>query len=51
MEEKDKKQLKYAVIYSMIADLYENGVIDKETAERINSQCAKQLECRKMTVG
>ena len=51
MEDKDKKQIKYAVIYAMIVDLYKDGVIDKATAEKINSQCADQLECRKMAVG
>lgn len=50
MEEKDKKEIKYAVIYSMIMDLYEQGKIDRATAEKINSKCAEQLECRKMAI-
>ena len=43
MENKDKNEIKYAVIYSMIMDLYEQGSIDKATAEKINSKCAEQL--------
>lgn len=50
MEEKDKNQIKYAVIYSMIMDLYEEGAIDITTAEKINSKCAEQLACRKMSI-
>ena len=50
VENKDKNEIKYAVIYSMIMDLYEQGSIDKATAEKINSKCAEQLECRKMAV-
>ena len=50
MENKDKNEIKYAVIYSMIMDLYEQGSIDKATAEKINCKCAEQLECRKMAV-
>lgn len=50
MEEKDKNQIKYAIVYGMIMQLYEEGAIDQAMAERINSKCAEQLECRKMTI-
>ena len=50
MENKEKNEIKYAVVYSMIMDLYEQGTIDRATAEKINSKCAEQLECRKMEV-
>lgn len=50
MEEKNKNEIKYAVVYAMIMDLYEQGSIDINTAELINKKCAEQLECRKMAV-
>ena len=50
MEEKDKNQRKYAVIYGMILDLYEKGKIDKRTAQLINFKCAEQLCCREMSI-
>lgn len=50
MEEKDKNQLKYAVIYAMIMDLYEKGQIDKVTAQRMNYKCAEQLCCREIAI-
>lgn len=50
MEEKDKKQIKYAVVYAMIKDLYEDGAIDLATAEKINDKCAEQLESRRILI-
>ena len=50
MEEKDKNEIKYAVVYAMIMDLYEQGSIDRTMAEKINKKCAEQLECREMTI-
>ncbi|MEG9430466.1 MAG: hypothetical protein VZQ61_06060 [Christensenellaceae bacterium] len=50
MEEKDKNEIKYAVVYAMIMDLYEQGSIDRAMAEKINKKCAEQLECREMTI-
>lgn len=51
MENKDKDEVKYAIVYSMLMDLFEKGAIDKAMAEKINQKCAEQLGCRKMTVG
>lgn len=50
MSEKEVNQIKYAVLFSMIMDLYEDGSFDKDKAERINSQIASQLGCREMTI-
>lgn len=50
MEEKEKNQVKYAVIYAMIMDLYEKGQLDKKTAQKINYKCAEQLCCREIVI-
>lgn len=50
MEDKEKNQIKYAIVYGIIMQLYEKGELDKAMAERINSKCAEQLECREMAI-
>ena len=50
VEEEYKKQIKYAVVYTMIKDLLEEGAIDLATAEKINDKCAEELESRRILI-
>ena len=50
MDNKYKDEIKYAVVYSMITDLFEEGVFDRTMAEKINKKCAELLGCREMEI-
>ncbi len=50
MDNKYKDEIKYAVVYSMIIDLFEEGVFDRIMAEKINKKCAELLGCREIGI-
>ena len=50
MENRYEDAIKYAVVYSMIMDMFKEGVFDRIMAEKINKKCAELLGCREIGI-